>query len=520
MNVLVVCASGMSSSALVQKLRKEIAERGLTDIKVGSCANMELNVYAVQADLIIFAPQLSFMAESFKNPYHSRIIVLEREEYGMQDAGRIIDKIQAPEKMEGSSAEENRYLLRTKTILGRITANHMFIALIDGLAGVMPVSVIGAVFVILESLPFPGYVEWLNTTGIAGLLNLGWSMTLGCISLYLCIMISLSYASQKNVNRKGVALAVLASFLILVRGDTKDVITMTYFGSRGLFTAMIVSLFVCSIYIFLTKRQKGGDLAGLPKEIRNSFLSLVPFMICVLLALSMIILIHLLGHKSLPAMIDEVIGGALIRVFGTSLWSMAGMNLLALLLWFFGIHGGHITGIITDPVYLSLSMENIDALRAGNALPNMINSAFGNTFTFGGIGSTLSLAFLCMFMARSRKLKSIGRISFPMGIFFVNEPLLFGIPIILNPKILVPFIGVPGISGVLTVIAMKTGLIPYAVGYPMPWTTPPVISGFVQGGWKLALWQVFILILQGFLWYPFFRILDKEELELEKESSG
>ena len=115
------------------------------------------------------------------------------------------------------------------------------------------------------------------------------------------------------------------------------------------------------------------------------------------------------------------------------------------------------------------------------------------------------------FFAKSEKIRQLGKISLPMGIFSINEPVIFGLPYVLNISMLFPFVSIPVLSGVLTVVAMYMQWIPRCNGLTLPWTTPPIISGFIEGGWKLALWQVFLLVLQTIAWYPVFKKLDKKE---------
>ena len=93
---------------------------------------------------------------------------------------------------------------------------------------------------------------------------------------------------------------------------------------------------------------------------------------------------------------------------------------------------------------------------------------------------------------------------FRWGIFFINEPLIFGLPYVFNLSLLFPFLFIPFASGVMTIALTSVGILPRCIGIDMPWTTPPVMSGLIQGGWKLALWQVVLLILQMVMWYPFF----------------
>ena len=105
-----------------------------------------------------------------------------------------------------------------------------------------------------------------------------------------------------------------------------------------------------------------------------------------------------------------------------------------------------------------------------------------------------------------------------MGTFFINEPLIFGLPFVLNLYLLIPFTLIPLISGVMTIIATRVGFLPACIGFEIPWTTPPLISGLIQGGWKLALWQAFMLVLQAAMWYPVFHHLDQEALKEEKSA--
>lgn len=518
MNILVVCAAGMSSSALVQKMRTRISERGLEDMKVGSCASFELGTYAVQADVILFAPQLSFMTEK-ENTYQARIIVLNREEYGLQDADSVIERILHPEneKKNNTFATDLRVL---HEIAGWMKTNPVITSITEGMMNMLPVSVAGGLLSLLQNLPIPGYAEMIRDSGITNLLSLGYDMTLGTVSVYLCAMIAAAYAKRKKMKPAPMILGSMIIFLLFVSNPDSGTIDMTYFGARGMLSAIITTVAVCIIYKLIERNSgRKEDLEGIPENVRNSFISLLPLLFCIIIGLVIVASVRMLGHDSPTAMVEKYIQSGLVRFAGSSVVSYIIMSLLTSVLWFFGIHGGHIIATITDPVYLSLSLENIAAFQSDKVMPNIINSGLGSAFIFGGIGSTLALSMLCAFRARSQKLKTVGKISLPMGIFFINEPVLFGIPIILNPFLFLPFLFIPIISGILTVLLMKGGILPYTVGFQIPWTTPPVLSGFIQGGWRLALWQVIVLGLQTVMWYPFFRVIDRRELENENSRS-
>jgi PTS system cellobiose-specific IIC component len=123
------------------------------------------------------------------------------------------------------------------------------------------------------------------------------------------------------------------------------------------------------------------------------------------------------------------------------------------------------------------------------------------------------------FMAKSQRMKRLGKTALPMGIFFINEPVIFGLPIIFNPLMMVPFILIPMFSLFVTWVLMKMEILPYVIGFDIPWTTPPLISGMIQGGWRLAVWQLIVMAVQTFIWYPFFKVQDNKYLKEENSDN-
>ena len=128
--------------------------------------------------------------------------------------------------------------------------------------------------------------------------------------------------------------------------------------------------------------------------------------------------------------------------------------------------------------------------------------------TVTGAGMTIGLVVFMCFMARSAQMRSIGKLALVPGIFNINEPVLFGVPIVMNPMLALPFFIMPPLSAGSTYLLIKAGILPYLNGVQVPWTTPPVISGFLIGGWKVAIWQAIILIISFFVYLPFARSYD------------
>ena len=187
--------------------------------------------------------------------------------------------------------------------------------------------------------------------------------------------------------------------------------------------------------------------------------------------------------------------------------------------WFFGINGGSVVGAVYNPILKILSAENLEAFKAGVEIPNIITGQFQDMFaTFGGAGSTLSLLIAMVLICKSKRIKSLGKLSVLPGIFGINEPIIFGLPIMLNPILLVPFVLVPTVNIIITYFCMASGLVPLTNGVQLPWTTPIIFSGFLTTGWQGAVLQVILLILGVFMYIPFIKMLDNQYLKEEEEN--
>ena len=166
---------------------------------------------------------------------------------------------------------------------------------------------------------------------------------------------------------------------------------------------------------------------------------------------------------------------------------------------------------------MALTTENLAAFTAHQPLPNIFTGPFGDFFgNFGGGGSTLSLVLLMIFAGKSERMKKLGKLSIVPGIFGINEMVIFGLPVVLNPIILIPFLLVPLVNIGLSTAATLVGLIPYTTGASLPWTTPLFFSGWLSTGSIIAgLFQILLVAIGCVIYYPFFRVLDEQYLKDE-----
>jgi cellobiose PTS system EIIC component len=191
------------------------------------------------------------------------------------------------------------------------------------------------------------------------------------------------------------------------------------------------------------------------------------------------------------------------------------------ILWFFGLHGQIIINSVMDPIWNTLSLENLQAYTSNGELPHIINKQFIEVYLVGagGTGMTLAVLVAILLFMKSKQMKQVGKLGIGPGIFNVNEPVIFGLPIVMNPLILLPWIIAPMIVTVVSYTAMAIGLVPPPTGVTIPWTVPIFISGFLAtnsiAGSLLQLVNVLIVFA---IWFPFLKFIDRMNMKQEREA--
>lgn len=411
-------------------------------------------------------------------------------------------------------------------IAAAFSANKYLRAISGGFVAIMAATIVGSIFTLICWLPIPGWTDWLFATGLYNILSLPSQATIEIIAVYAAFFIAYNLAIEFDVKGAGAGLASLVCFF-LVTGRTNylsldgstgvSAIGLDYIGAKGLFTAMIVGLIAARIYVFAVKKNWTIKLPdSVPPNVTAAFTSLIPTGVAVIFFLIVAGLMTLTPYGTFSNAVFTIIQSNLMRFIGNNYFSYAFFEMMAGFLWFFGLHGGNITGAITTPIYTPLSLENLAVYQSGSkVMPNIISGAFTSAYTFGGVGSMFGLAIIMCLFAKSKQYKTLGKLSLPTTLFFINEPLLFGIPIVLNPMFFLPLLLCPTICGSLTYVVMKLGLVQIPYGLQLPWTTPPLISGFLQGGISLMIWQLLMILLSIVIWYPFFKMGDKAALKEE-----
>lgn len=400
-----------------------------------------------------------------------------------------------------------------------ITRNQHITAMRDGFSLAMPFVIVGSLMVPLLFPPFAissasrlGHVYLL----LRPMLLPTFELTLGLVALIVAFGASASLAKQYQLPERLCGLTGCLSFLLFI-GFRDNGATNIFLGGMGLFTALISSAYSIEIIRFFYKR---GWCIRLPEEVpvmtRNGFQLLMPLLV-IMLSISVMNAVML---QTTGQILPQLIGEALrpLIVASDTLTAVLISLFLCNLLWFVGIHGALIITGIMNPFWLTYLFENQRALAAGEAvLPHIYLQGFWDFYLLiGGIGSTLPLVFMAM-RSRSRQLKSVGKIGLLPSLFNINEPILFGFPVIMNPVFLLPFVFVPLINACIAWYLTQLGVLDRAVAM-LPWSMPSPLGAAwsVNGSWKNMCMCLFAFFNAWMLYRPFFKVHERQLMQLEK----
>lgn len=411
----------------------------------------------------------------------------------------------------------------------KLSSNKVLTAIRDGFLVGTPLLIVASIFLVIGNFPVPGYSEFL-----AGFFGKGWenyldaiiNATFGVVALIGVIGIGYYYGKAKGIEGIAGAAAALVAFLILspqsheyvdANGKAFGGFAFKNLGSAGLFVAMITAL--VSVSIFAAIKNKGWTIKlpeGVPPAVSNSFAALIPSMFVMIFFFIIRLIFNFTEYKYAHDFVYKILQTPLMG-FGRSIIFEPVYQFLSTLFWFFGINGPAVTNTVFGPIHLALTTENLAAFTAHQHLPNIFTGPFGDFFgNFGGGGSTLSLVLLMIFAGKSERMKKLGKLSIVPGIFGINEMVIFGLPVVLNPIILIPFLLVPLVNIGLSTAATLAGIIPRTTGASLPWTTPLFFSGWLSTGSIIAgLFQILLVAIGCAIYYPFFRVLDEQYLKDE-----
>jgi PTS system cellobiose-specific IIC component len=357
------------------------------------------------------------------------------------------------------------------------------------------------------------------------------------IALYLSFSIGYHTAKVYGEKEFSVGLISMASFLLLipstvtatledaetgvsVSGLVSNVISTSYFGASGMFMAMIVGLIAAYIFIGLSKKGiKIKMPSSVPENVSNMFESMIPGGAVLLIFVIINNLVGKTSYGTVYALINGLLQKPLMAVGGGTAGFIV-YTMVSIWFWMFGIHGGLVAYSAFSAVYVTARMENAAAFAAGVAAPYPLWATWP-WYVIGGTGCTMGLVLLMLFRHKSSQTKALGRLALPCALFNINEPVIFGCPIIMNPYLALPFCLIPFVNLGLTVLMMKIGLVALPTGAAITAYLPIVLQpAMANASWTGAVWQIILIALDAVLYYPFYRAFDDNAARIEKENEA
>ena len=439
-------------------------------------------------------------------------------------------------------------------LAARIGSQRHLVAIRDAFVVIMPVTIVGALAVLINNiqgifaengLNVPsiqqGYTNFITSTRIKDVMT---AVNKGSINMMaVLLVVALGYNMAKGMEGDGIATSIVAltCYLGLVPAvqtlsksyattgadgsklDAIEVATGTIasggiaankLDSNGMFVGMILTIIVSEIFVRLSRNDKLKITLpdGVPPAVAGSFTVLIPAIFTVIIVVAAGIYIDKLTGMNLWDIIFKFVSAPLNKVadgVGTAVL----IYFLIDLLWVFGLHGANIVGSVTSPIFTPMLLDNTAAYEAGKTgkdIPHIINGV-GVFATIGGSGSTMGLIIAILLFGKVESERTVIGISVAPGLFEINEPITFGIPIVMNPTYMIPFILGPTVLAAISYELMNFGIIE-RVCLTVPWVSPPVLYPFLAtgGGFRAAIYQVIEIIGLTVLWTPFVMMSNKQ----------
>ena len=404
-----------------------------------------------------------------------------------------------------------------------ITNFRYFRALKCGFMAIMPLTIIGSIFMLITDFPLAGYAEFM-----AGIFGENWSSfiepayrsTFNMMGFMLVGTMSYHLAQDYNMDKISSMVLSLVAFVVVTPtfittagGEfVNKVLPLQWLGTQGVITAILVSIVSVEVIRFCKNHNLVIHMPkSVPPMVSQSFSALIPGIILVTLMLIVNGVSRVMSgslHDLIYSIIQLPLQGLTANIFAICI--VGGLNGF---LWWFGVHPTVVNSIVNP-----LLIANADAnqalftagkltLEAGNVGTIQMIDQFA---TIGGAGMTIGLVIAMVLVAKSSRLKGMSKLATIPALFNINEPLVFGLPIVFNPLMLIPITLAPIVSIVVSYISIRIGFMPMFTGVMAPWSTPAIISGFLVAGWQGMVTQIIAIALSTLVYYPFVKALDNQ----------
>lgn len=450
--------------------------------------------------------------------------------------------------MDKLSEKMEKFLL---PIAQKVGSQRHLVALRDGFVATMTASIIGAFAVLFNCVFFQHdeaalvgkqlyklgfWKDYVSPILDKYIINMGWQIqngTLKILAVLLVITIAYSLAKSYDSDPLGAAVCAFSSYFILMSTTFNDgnvftldaktgeyiagvsgVYDMGWLGANAMFASIITAFVATELFVRIT--NKGWTVRmpeQVPPAVSRSFAAMIPSMITMLL-FGLVSTIFINGfEKALPKFIFDAIQSPLVNL-GQAPLTFIFLSFLAQLLWFFGLHGMNIIESVLSPLYLPPKLDNIDRYSQGLEPQFALTRNFIDVYAMpGGAGGTIGLLIAIFIFSKREESRELAKLAIAPAVFQINEPVIFGLPIILNVTYFIPFL--LGTPLMLTIAWIFTEPIHFAnyICVDIPWTCPPIVSAFFAtgGDWKATVLAAVLFVFSILLWTPFVLVANRQK---------
>ncbi len=538
MKILLMCGAGASSGFMAQAMRKAAAEQGRDDIEIIARSDAEMMSNLEGTDVILMGPHLVYKEASIREslePYNIPLAFINKEAYGkidgkatLQQALEVLEtagknvaaetkaevkKEAAPtRKTDASSSEKGFFGWIANSLapkLNKITGNIYISAIQQSIMSILPMIMIGSVASIVGVLKRFAVLSWLPDISM---LN---TFSFGLIAIFLAVLLPLKVMEKAGNNKLKISacLTSVALFMIVALptfdGDAGTIAFLTdKIGTGGMLTSVVTGVFTAWIFNVASKHSLFKKDTIMPDMVVNWIDALIPVTIVLVVGL----VIYNIGFD-LPLVIRSIFSP--IEKIGQTWYGVVLVSFLTCFLYSFGFTW--ILFPIAWAIWMTGMDANMAAVAAGQAATNinLMETLMGITY-IGGQGATLTLVILCM-RSKCKRLKAIGDVTIFPAIFNINEPIVFGAPVVWNPILMIPLWLNSMIIPLIMYVTMRIGLVPIPAAPMQMWYLPTIIQGFLAtGSFSGVILVIVLTVVSYFIWLPFFRVYEKSQIEEER----
>lgn len=397
--------------------------------------------------------------------------------------------------------------------LFKMASNKYLLAIRDAFTSTLAIVLIGSMFLLICYFPNDTWAEIVAP--YVSILNVPNVLTLGMIALYMSFAIGYSLANTVKLQPLVNGVATVAIFLIMINPLTEEgTLSLAYMGSQGIFCAILAGVITVTLNYQFTKR---GILIKMPDSVPPVISAAFEMLISLSVIVVIVWGIRLVLGVNIPELISLIISP--LAVAADSPLAVLSESLVSRSLWFAGIHGGSIiafNGGALYPFALANIEANAAAVATGQAMPYIITPSFESFFQ----DSSVSAFAICIMMAvkcRSSHLKEIGKLAMVPAVFGVTEPLWFGMPIVLNPIMLIPFLFTNTFNLLMTWLLSYLNIIGRTY-ITLHWALPGFLGSYLSSGGNIAnlIWWLILMVLNCFIYYPFIKMYDRQKVDEER----